>query len=103
MGGELSFFHLHISHYAPYLPNKFCIAFHFSWVLQLSQEKLKTMLMQNYGGRGGGGGVQIRCIMGDVQVAYWEKYPQCPHSGEYRQRSSQRKLAKLKLRLSSPV
>ena len=56
MGGELSFFHLHISHYAPYLPNKFCIAFHFSWVLQLSQEKLKTMLMQNYGGRGGGGG-----------------------------------------------
>ena len=31
---------------------KFCITFvfHFSWVLQLSQEKLKTMLMQNFGG-----------------------------------------------------
>ena len=32
-------------------------------VLQPSQEKLKTMLMQNFGG-------QIRCIMVDVQVAY---------------------------------
>ena len=44
---------------------KFCMTFvfHFSWVLQLSQEKLKTMLMQNFGG-------QIRCIMGEVQVAY---------------------------------
>ena len=36
----------------------------FSWVLQPSQEKLKTMLMQNFGG-------QMRCIMGDVQVAIW--------------------------------
>ena len=56
---------MHISHNAPYLPPKFCIpfVFHFSWVLQLSQEKLKTMLMQNFGG-------QIRCIVGDVQVAY---------------------------------
>ena len=46
-------------------PPKFCttFVFHFSWVLQPSQEKLKTMLMQNFGG-------QIRCIMGDVQVAY---------------------------------
>ena len=44
---------------------KFCMTFvfHVSWVLQLSQEKLKTMLMQNFGG-------QIRCIMGEVQVAY---------------------------------
>ena len=44
---------------------KFCITsvFHFAWVLQWSQEKLKTMLMQNFGG-------QIRCILGDVQVAY---------------------------------
>ena len=32
------------------------------WVLQLSQEKLKTMLMQNFGG-------QIRCIMG---VRKWQ-------------------------------
>ena len=34
--------------------------FHLSWVLQLSQEKLKTMIMQNFEG-------QIRCIMGDVE------------------------------------
>ena len=64
--------HLHISHNAPYfppppppqkLPNRVCLFFlHFSWVSQPSQEKLKTMLMQNFGG-------QIRCIMGDVHVA----------------------------------
>ena len=56
--------HLHICHNAPYLPPKFCITFffHFSRVLQPSQEKLKTMLMQNFRG-------QIRC-MGDVQVAH---------------------------------
>ena len=48
-------------------PAKFYITFvfHFSWVLQPSEEKLKTTLMQNQGGGG-----QIRCIMGDVQVAY---------------------------------
>ena len=43
---------------------KFCITFvfYFFWVLQPSQEKLKTiLLMQNFGG-------QIRCIMGDVQM-----------------------------------
>ena len=46
-------------------PIKFCVAFvfHFSWVLQLSQEKLKTMLMQNVKG-------QISCIMGNVEVAH---------------------------------
>ena len=46
-------------------PPKFCITFvfHFSWVLQPSQEKLKTMFMQNFGG-------QITCIMGNVEVAY---------------------------------
>ena len=34
-------------------PPKFCITFvfHFSWVLQPFQEKLKTMLMQNFGGK----------------------------------------------------
>ena len=39
-------------------PPKFCVTclFHFSWVLQSSKEKLKTILMQNFGG-------QIRCIM----------------------------------------
>ena len=42
---------------------KFCITFvfHFSWV-QPSQEKLKTMLTQNFGG-------QIRCIMEKVEMA----------------------------------
>ena len=56
---------LHISHNAPYLPPKFCITFvfHFCWVLQPSQEKMKTMILQNLG-------VQMRCFMGDVQVAY---------------------------------
>ena len=46
-------------------PPTFCIifGFHFSWVLQPSQEKLKTMLMQNFGG-------QIGRIMGNVEVAY---------------------------------
>ena len=56
--------HLHVSHNAPFLPppTKFCITFvfHFYWILQLPQEKLKTMLVQNFGG-------QIRRIMGDVQ------------------------------------
>ena len=57
--------HLHICHYSPYLPPKILhnlFFFHFSWVLQPYQEKLKTMLMQNFRG-------QIRC-MGDVQVAH---------------------------------
>ena len=45
-------------------PPKFCLTFvfHFSWVLQPSQDKLKTMLMQNFGG-------QIRCILGNVEMA----------------------------------
>ena len=44
-------------------PPQFCInfVFHFFWVLKPSQEKLKTMLMQNFGG-------QIRYILGDVHV-----------------------------------
>ena len=47
---------------------KFCITFvfYFSWVLQPSQEKLKTVLMQNFWG-------QRRCIMGIVEVAYGRK------------------------------
>ena len=46
-------------------PPKFCITFvfHFSWVLQPPQEKLKTTLMRNFG-------EQIRCIMGNIGVAY---------------------------------
>ena len=46
--------HLQISHNSPYLPRKkFCITFVFllCWVLQPSQEKLKTVLMQNFGGK----------------------------------------------------
>ena len=39
--------HLHIYNDAHYFPQKFCITFdsHISWVLQPSQEKLKTMLI----------------------------------------------------------
>ena len=48
---------------------KFCITFvfHFSWVLQPSQDELKTMLMQFFFFFEGGGGVgqQIRWIMGN--------------------------------------
>ena len=45
-------------------PPVFCIVFvfPFPWVLQSSQEKLKTMLMQNFG-------EQTGCIMGDVHMA----------------------------------
>ena len=63
--------HLHNSHKAPYLlpfpsrspppPTKKCVIIS-SGYHSPSQEKLKTMLIQNFGG-------QIRCIMGDVQVA----------------------------------
>ena len=51
---------------------KFCITFvfYFSWVLQPSQEKLRTIVMPIFffffwRGRGGGG-----CILGNVEVAY---------------------------------
>ena len=49
-------------------PQKFWKTFvsHFSWLLQLSQEKLKTILMQFFFWGGGGG--QKRCIMGDPQI-----------------------------------
>ena len=59
--------HLHISHNAPYLLPKICITFvfHFFWVLQPSQEKVKTMLMQNFGG-------QIRCIYGRCASGEWK-------------------------------
>ena len=56
--------HFQISHNSPYLPRKkFCITFVFllCWVLQPSQGKLKTVLMQNLGG-------QVRCIMENVEV-----------------------------------
>ena len=60
--------------FAPPPPPKFCITFvfHFSCVLQPSQEKLNTMLMQNvYWGLGGGGGANKvhygKCGNGEVQ------------------------------------
>ena len=41
--------------------------FHFSWVLQASQETFKPVLMQNFGG-------QIRCVMRNVKEAFpWKK------------------------------
>ena len=55
--------HFHISHNATYLPPPPPLPPHFFWVSQPSKEKLKTMLMQNFGG-------QIRRIMGNVKVAY---------------------------------
>ena len=43
--------HLHISHNAPYLPPPPPPThFFFSWVSQPPKGKLKTMLMQNFGG-----------------------------------------------------
>ena len=50
-------------------PPKFCITFvfHFSWVLQPFQEKLKTMLLQNFGGTTKGR------ITPFCKKAYWEK------------------------------
>ena len=65
---EIMIRNFHMSHNAPFLPRpppQFCITFvfHFSRVLQLSQEKLKRMLKQNFGG-------QIRSIMGEVQATY---------------------------------
>ena len=50
-------------------PPKFCITFvfPFSWVLQPFQEKLKTMLMQNFGGTTKGR------ITPFFKKAYWEK------------------------------
>ena len=49
---------------APYWPTKILHNLCFSFLLGITavQEKLKTMLVQNFGG-------QIRCIMGNVEVA----------------------------------
>ena len=61
--------HFQTSHNSPYSPRKkICITFVFvlGWVLQPCQEKLKTALMQNFRR-------QIRCIMGNVEVAYSTK------------------------------
>ena len=49
--------------YTLFVPSKICLifVFHFPWVLQWSQEKLRTMLVQNFGG-------QTECIMGVVEM-----------------------------------
>ena len=63
--GKLAFFKKNAIHATSTFPIMHLICprkFHFSWVLKLSQEKLKTALMQNFWG-------QIRCIMGIVKVA----------------------------------
>ena len=54
-------------------PQTFClsIVFNFSWDSRNTQEKWKTKVMEHWGG---GGGVQIRCIMENVKVAYWLEY-----------------------------
>ena len=59
--------HLHIPIIYLICPPKFCISivFKFSWDGCNTQEKWKTKVMKNWGGGG-----QIRCIVGDVQVAY---------------------------------
>ena len=59
--------HLDISHNCLICPSRLCttFVFHFSWVLQPSQEKNNAYANFFWRGRGGGG---IRCIMGDVQV-----------------------------------
>ena len=60
--------HLHISHNTLSLPPPppppilRGLCFQLSWVLQSSQGKLKTLLMQNLWGK-------TKCIKGDVQVA----------------------------------
>ena len=63
-GTKTSIFTYATSHNAPYLPTKILHNLCFSFLLGITavQEKLKTMLVQNFGG-------QIRCIMGNVEVA----------------------------------
>jgi len=52
--------HFHIFHNAPHLPP---VVFIFSWDGCNTQEKWQTKVVQNFG-------EQIRCIVGNVEVAY---------------------------------
>ena len=56
--------YVHISHNTPFLPPKILHNLCFLFLLGVTavQEKLKTMLMQNFG-------EQTGCILGDMQVA----------------------------------
>ena len=88
--GSSRFQHFHISHNAPYLlppppphplQKKVCISivYSFSWDGCNTQEKWKTKVMQIFGGVGGGG--RIRCVMGNVEVAYYHwAVPQAAHA-----------------------
>ena len=75
-GFSVSIHHLHISHNAPYLPprisHKHCFQFLLVRLYHPGERKNK-----GYAKFGGAGGEEIRCIMGDVQVAYekggWEE------------------------------
>ena len=62
--------HLHISHNIPYLPPKILRKHRFQFLLGRLKYpgEMKSKSYAKFGGGGGGG--QIRCIMGDVQVAY---------------------------------
>ena len=71
--------HMQFSHNAPYLPPNIShnLVFHFSCVLQSSQEKLKTMLRQNSGGGGGGGANKVhygRCASGVWQPKWNSRF-----------------------------
>ena len=67
--------HLHVSPSASYLlpPLQILHNHCFSFELQPSQEKLKTMLMQNLGGGAGGGANKVpdgRCASGEFNILY---------------------------------
>ena len=62
--------HLHISHNAPYLPPQILHKLCFSFLLSITAvpREIENRAYAKFFLRGGGG--KIRCIMGDVQVAY---------------------------------
>ena len=63
--------HLHISHNAPYLPRKILHKHCFQFPLgRLRPRRNEKQSLCNFFLLGGRGAAQIRCIMGDVQVAY---------------------------------
>ena len=69
--------HSHISHNAPYLSPKILHNLCFSFLLgitavpsEIENNTYAILFCFVFFFGGGGGGGQIRCIMGDVQVAY---------------------------------
>ena len=64
-------YHFHLYHNAPHLLLNILRSHCFSWVLQSSQEKLKTMVMQNLGW---GGGEEVHYTLyenGELVNAVW--------------------------------